>query len=406
MTPGGEGNGIGSTGSRSTGTVGRTDVVLAGALLAAGLVETWLLHTFTGDAVEGTVAIAWAALPLIWRRRAPLAVAGVVAVGLVATTPASGLSQFLAILVAVVGVARCEPRPSAVAGLVAVLAGQSAAVLLGPDPTVLDVVFGAVLYGAGWAAGRAVRRRAQQIDELRRLTGRLHDEQEALARTVVAAERARIARELHDVIAHSVSVMVVQAGAAEQLLRTDPGRAQRALEAVQETGAEAAAELRRLLGVLRAGPDEEELAPMPGLADLPRLLDQMGPAGFEVAYRVEGAGPPLPPGVDLAAYRVVQEALTNVVKHARGRRVDVTVRHTAQDVSVVVADSAAPASARALHHADGHGHGLVGLRERCAVYGGTLRTEAGPAGFTVTATLPRDGAVRSARAVPEQEARR
>src|SRR5215207_6091206 len=358
MTPGGEGNGIGSTGSRSTGTVGRTDVVLAGALLAAGLVETWLLHTFTGDAVEGTVAIAWAALPLIWRRRAPLAVAGVVAV------------------------------------------------LLGPDPTVLDVVFGAVLYGAGWAAGRAVRRRAQQIDELRRLTGRLHDEQEALARTVVAAERARIARELHDVIAHSVSVMVVQAGAAEQLLRTDPGRAQRALEAVQETGAEAAAELRRLLGVLRAGPDEEELAPMPGLADLPRLLDQMGPAGFEVAYRVEGAGPPLPPGVDLAAYRVVQEALTNVVKHARGRRVDVTVRHTAQDVSVVVADSAAPASARALHHADGHGHGLVGLRERCAVYGGTLRTEAGPAGFTVTATLPRDGAVRSARAVPEQEARR
>ena len=392
MTPGGE-----HRGRRLTRAVGRTDAVLAAGLLSAGLVEIWVLHTFTGTPVMGTVALCCAALPLFWRRRAPFAVAVVVAVGLAITTPASGLSQFLAVLVAVVGVAAFEPLPAAVLGLGAVLAGQTVAVLAGPEPTLLNIVFGAVLYGAGWAAGRAVRWRAQQIEELRGLTVQLHEEQEALARTVVEAERARIARELHDVVAHSVGVMVVQAGAAEQVLESDPELARRSLVAVQETGEQAAGELRRLLGVLRPGPGEAELSPAPGLADVPQLVEGLRIAGFEVTYRVEGTERPLPPGVDLAAYRVVQEAVTNVVKHARGTMVDVVARHEPGAVTLVVADSGPPRPATVHRPPEGRGHGLIAMRERCALYGGTLRTAAENAGFVVEARLPAGDPVEAPR---------
>src|SRR4051794_19373522 len=171
----------------------RWDMALAGGLLAAGLVEIWLLHTFNGGQVRATVAIVVAAVPLVERRRAPLAVALAEAVGLVATTPASGLSQAVAVLVAGFGVAAYAPLPAAAAGFCAVVVAQGVAIGLGPDPTVLNVVFGVVLYGAAWVAGLLVRRLAGQLAEVRRLTEQLRGEQETLARTVVAAERSRIA---------------------------------------------------------------------------------------------------------------------------------------------------------------------------------------------------------------------
>ncbi|WP_448626696.1 sensor histidine kinase [Geodermatophilus sp. URMC 64] len=379
----------------------RTDVAVAAALLAAGLAEVWFLPG-GGSPWWGSAAVATATVPLAWRRRAPLTVAVAVALGIGVAAPASALVQFLAVLVAAFGVAAYAPFRSAVLGLTAILLAQTTAILVGPDSSVANVAYAVGLYGGAWLAGLAVRRRATQADTLRALARQLREEQETLAGMVVAAERSRIARELHDVIAHSVSVMVVQAGAAEQLLSSDPARARRALEAVQDTGAQAAAELRRLLGVLRAGPDDEGLTPAPGLADVPRLLDRLRLAGLDVEHRTEGTARPLPPGVDLAAYRVVQEAATNVLKHAAASRVTVTVRHTAADVTVTVQDDG-----RARPQGAVGGHGLVGLRERCVLYGGVLRVDAGPAGFTVEACLPRGDAAGTAPlpATADQEAR-
>jgi signal transduction histidine kinase len=350
----------------------------------AGQLEIWLLHSFNGPAHLAVAATLLSAVPLVWRRRAPLAVALVVAAGLGLTAPASGLSQFLAVLVAVYSVAAYATPARAALGLGAVLVAQSTAIAVGPDPSLINVLYAVAFYCAAWLAGLVVRRRAVQIATLRSLAAELREQQEALARVAIAAERARIARELHDVIAHSVSVMVLQAGAAEQMLESDPGRARVALGAVQEVGEQAAAELRRLLGLLRVDTEAADLAPQPGLADVPRLVEQLRHADLEVTLEVVGPVRPLPPGPDLAAYRIVQEALTNVVKHARATRVAVTVTHTSDDVTLTVVDDGGKAAAR-----PERGRGLTGMQERCALYGGELSVDAGPAGLTVRARIPR-----------------
>ncbi len=205
-------------------------------------------------------------------------------------------------------------------------------------------------------------------------------------REAVVVERARIARELHDVIAHSVSVMTVQAGAAEEMLKRDPARALEPVRAVQETGRQALVEMKRLVGMLREDDDEIGLAPQPGLADLDRLVKQVREAGLPVEVRIEGEPRTLPLGVDLSAYRVVQEALTNALKHAGSATATVTVRYGERDVTIEVADDGAGSDKK-----DG-GHGLVGMRERIGVFGGTFA--AGPrdtGGFAVSARLPLGG---------------
>ena len=206
----------------------------------------------------------------------------------------------------------------------------------------------------------------------------------------MAAERARIARELHDVIAHSVSVMVIQAGAAEQLLAQTPERARGPLAAVQDTGRQTITELRRLLGILRADGPELSLAPQPGLASLDLLLAEMGQAGLPVQLRVEGQPAPLPPGVDLAAYRVVQEALTNTLRHAGPAHADVLVRYHQHALELEILDDGCGPGPRPPDRAGGQsGHGLVGMRERVSLYGGKL--EAGPladGGYRLRARLP------------------
>ncbi len=198
----------------------------------------------------------------------------------------------------------------------------------------------------------------------------------------VAEEQARIARELHDVIAHNVSVMVVQAAAANDVFDTRPEKAREALEAIESTGRSALAELRRLLGVVRG--DGAEFAPQPGLDGLDELVAQVRSAGLAVAISVEGAPRPLPAGIDLSAYRVVQEALTNTLKHAHASRADVALRYGEDTLDVEVRDDGSGNG-----NGGGSGSGLIGMRERVVAFGGSLSTGPGAGGgFTVSARFP------------------
>lgn len=234
-----------------------------------------------------------------------------------------------------------------------------------------------------WLCAAAVRHRADQVTEVEERAARLEQDQEERQREAVADERARIAREMHDVVAHSVSVMTVQAGAARLLLPTDPRGAVEPLLAVEETGRQALTELRRLLGVLRQDAFEPVLAPQPGIEDLPQLAETVREAGLPVELVVEGERRPLPAGVALAAYRIAQEALTNTLKHAGPAHARVLVRYAPDGVVLEVSDDGrAPQS-------HGQGHGLVGMRERAAVYGGQLQADRCPGGgFLVRASLP------------------
>jgi signal transduction histidine kinase len=202
--------------------------------------------------------------------------------------------------------------------------------------------------------------------------------------TVLREERARIARELHDVIAHSVSVIVVQAGAAEPLVDDDPDQAREALLSIRSTASDALGEMRRLLGILRTNSDELTLNPQPSVAQLEPLFAQTRAAGLDVNLRVEGEPRPLAAGVDLAAYRIVQEALTNTRKHGRATRAEVALRYAPSALEVEIIDNGAAPGVHA-----NVGHGLVGMRERVALYEGTL--DVGPlddGGFAVRAVLP------------------
>jgi signal transduction histidine kinase len=200
-----------------------------------------------------------------------------------------------------------------------------------------------------------------------------------------AEERSRIARELHDVVAHSVSVMVVQAQAAQRVLEADTGAAQEVLGSIETTGRQALTELRRLLGLLRQFDGAPSLSPQPGLQHLDTLLDQIRDAGLSVQLTVEGSPAALPQGVDLSAYRIVQEGLTNTLKHAGADRATVLVRYAPAQVEIEISDDGhGPPGGD-----DGRGHGLVGMGERVALYGGELRTGPGErGGYVVWARLP------------------
>ena len=237
---------------------------------------------------------------------------------------------------------------------------------------------------AAWLAGFILSARTRQTAELRERAARLELEREAEARTAVAEERARIARELHDVVGHSVSVMTVQASGVRRLLHPDQEREREALLIVEQTGREALAEMRKLVGVLRRPEDAPALAPQPSLKHLDKLIEQVRESGLAVELKVEGEATNLPASVDLAGYRLVQEGLTNTIKHAEATRADVLVRYGKADVELVVADNGTGNG-----DGGGSGHGLVGIRERVSVVGGSL--EAGPrpgGGFEVRARLP------------------
>jgi signal transduction histidine kinase len=244
-----------------------------------------------------------------------------------------------------------------------------------------------ILFVIVWLAGYALGAKLTQYRQVEERAERLEREREERARAAVAEERARIARELHDVVGHSVSVMTVQASGVRRLLLPEQEREREALLIVEQTGREALAEMRRLVDVLRRPEESPALAPQPSLEHLDKLVDQVRESGLTVDLKVEGDVAKLPASVDLAAYRLVQEGLTNTLKHAQAHRAEVLVRYGNGEVELVVADDG-----NGIGGGDGGGHGLVGLRERIAVCGGQLET--GPrtgGGYEVRARLPMNG---------------
>ena len=369
------------------------------ALVAAGL--STALFVFEngpvgGGVPRGTLALAYAlallhTLPLAARRRFPGAVLGIsVASGL--AVAALGVPPFVlgvAILVAVYSVAAYGDRWVSLAGLAAAAVGLAAVQLTPGRVQAPTVVSNGLVIGAAWLLGHFVGVRRAYTARLER-TAELERARAELARRAVVEERLRLARELHDVVAHSISVIAVQSGVGAHVAATQPEEAAKALAAIEVTSRAALTELRRLLGVLRQeGEPQGSLAPVPGLADLDGLLAEVAKAGLGVRLRVEGTPSPLPAGVDLSAYRIVQEALTNVVKHAGPARAQVVVGYRDQDVRVEVTDDGRGVTAPTSNGRARVGHGLIGMRERVQVFGGDL--EVGPrpgGGFRVAARLP------------------
>jgi signal transduction histidine kinase len=331
-----------------------------------------------------------AILPLLARRRypfgAPVAVFLINAIesfidGRVVTFTAG---TFLAVLVAAFLTGLLVDRRQALAGLVILLAAGGVVDRNDPSQGLGEFVGLALLFSAVWIAGFVIGGRLETAAEAERRAERLEREREVRAREAVAEERARIARELHDVVGHSVSVMTVQAGAVRRLLKPDQEREREALEIVEQTGREALAEMRRLVGVLRRPEEAPALAPQPSLEHLERLVSKARESGLPVELRIEGEPAQLPPGLDLTAYRLVQEGLTNALKHARASKADVLVRYGDGEVEISVTDDGSGDGG-----GDSGGHGLVGMRERVSVYGGEL--EAGPlpeGGYGLRARLP------------------
>jgi signal transduction histidine kinase len=287
-------------------------------------------------------------------------------------------SQLVAWIVAAYSVAaHCDRRGALVGGVL----GLAAAIgWLGLDDFVLPVV----VIGGALIGGRLVRGRQLLVGELAERTAELEREREAHARAAVVAERARIARELHDVVAHSISVMGVQAGAVRRLLRPEQEEEREALLSVEKSGRQALAEMRRLLGILRGSDDELAHAPPPSMAGVHELVEQVREAGLPVELRTEGEPVPLSPGMDVSVYRIVQEALTNTLKHAGPAHATVLVRYSERELELNVTDDG-----RSAKDNGAGGHGLIGMRERVAIYGGELQTgrEHG-GGYSVRARLP------------------
>jgi signal transduction histidine kinase len=369
------------------------DGVLAGALavLAVAEVASGQVSGPRGAAVPLALALA---LPLAVRRRFPLPVTAAVSASFLLNW-AAGVDMYsywasivVALIIAYTAAAHLRPRPAAVA-LACLYAAVAVSSLHGPS----NLLWGALLIGGAAMAGFALRDRRRHISQLAGLARQLELARDENARAAVAGERARIARELHDVVAHSVSVMVVQAGAAQEVLGADPGRAREPLRSVQDTGRQALVELRRLLGVLRTDDGEAALAPQPGLDQLGALAAHVRDAGVAIELCVDGARDGIPAGVDLAAYRIVQEALTNVLKHASAAHAVVRVGYRSGVIELEVLDDGHGPLGVPGTGSTGMGQGLIGMRERAWLYGGAL--EAGPrdgGGFAVRARLP----VRSA----------
>ncbi len=269
-------------------------------------------------------------------------------------------------------------------GLVLVLVGAAVVVYHNPTHTSADLVGTPVVFAVAWLAGFALRERNEQAEAAEERALRAERERESAARLAVAEERARMARELHDVVAHAVSVMVLQVGAVRH--RMPPGsEGSDALRNVEEAGRTALTEMRRMLGALRQGDDLLELAPGPGLDDLERLADDVRAAGLDVRLHRDGEPVALPRSLDLSAYRIVQEGLTNALKHSGGRRADVTVAYAPRELRLEVRDDGPGATA----HGDGLGHGLIGIGERVKTYGGDMSAfAAASGGFVLRASLP------------------
>ena len=347
--------------------------------LAAALSVWVLVSELPGDRTRVLVLLAMT-IAIAWRRRAPLAVLVVEVAGVVALPDRLDFPAGIAILFAAYSAVLLSTRRWLVAALlVAVSAWQ---VAYGGDVTIPSSLVPLYLIGPVWLAGAAMRSRELRAEASAERAERLETEREEALRN----ERARIARELHDVVTHSVSLMVLQTGAAREILSQDEQRSRSLLASVEANGRAAIEELHRLLGLLSEQDGDAPLSPQPGVDEIPTLVEQVREAGVDVQLQVEGEPRSVPRGVNVAAYRVVQEALTNVVKHAGGAPARVVLRWSDCELELEILDEG-PANNGAQRPASGRG--IAGMRERAAMYGGTL--EAGPRadyGYTVHARIP------------------
>jgi signal transduction histidine kinase len=364
------------------------------AFLGVGIAETVLTQNDDngplGPMWFDVLATVGIVLPLFFRNRFPFYAPVASGVVFVLSSFVDGRlipHNLITILVAItdfVCLGLVRDRTQAIAGLgfgigvVAIIAHND------PNGGAGSFVFSSIFFSISWGIGFALSRKYWEAEEAKERAVRAEQERVERARLAVADERTRIARELHDVVGHSVSVMTVQASAARRLLRPHQVKEREALLVVEQTGREALAEMRKMVGVLRRPEEAPALAPQPSLEHLDKLIAHTQERGLPVELRIEGEPEPLPAGVDLTAYRLVQEGLTNAIKHARAEHAQVVVRYGEGHVEVTVTDDGAGGG-------DGGsgGHGLVGMRERVSVYGGEL--EAGPqagGGFRLRARLP------------------
>jgi signal transduction histidine kinase len=371
------------------------DAGLALTLLALGIVYALDAAVLAGQRAPALFLQMLAATAVALRRPRPFAALALAVVAyagqalLVDGDPGSPATIGALLLSTYSAAARADRRGGIAAALLAL--GAPAAIALAIAGDAADVLLLVTIVGIPWLAGRAVAAYRRQGEQLGVLAQRLARERDARARLAVLDERARVARELHDSVAHAISVMVLQAGAAEQVLDGNPAQARAAVRAVQDVGREALVHLGTLVGLLQPTDDRPPLAPRRGLADLERLLRAVRQAGLPVRLRTIGEPEPLPAALDAAVYRVIQEALTNALKHSGFAPTDVTVRFSADGVHLDIVDAGtSPAQTPT------GGHGLAGMRERVARHGGLLSAGAGAdgSGFAVSAFLPYTPAAR------------
>ena len=371
------------------------------ALAFAGLVALDIFHWSGGEPPTNVQGLSYlvvsvlAFIGLLLRRRAPVLVLAILVViyklwGYLffasgVQIPFSPLAVVLILTYSTGAHSRGWRVVAGIAVLVAFLASSIGEGFFRGHSTGNELVFTFVMTVA-WLIGRGMQRYRDLTASLRAQALQLAQERDERARLAVAVERSRIARELHDVIAHSVSVMVVQAAAERKMLGQEQHQTRDVLEMIERTGRQALVELRRMLGVLRKTDDPLLLAPQPGLSDLDALIDQVREAGLPVNFRIEGRPVALPAGVELSAYRIVQEALTNTLRHGGQTHAEVTLHYLGDRLELEVIDDGGGSPKGTESNG---GHGLIGMRERVAMLGGSLH--AGPrktGGFSITATLP------------------
>ena len=358
-------------------------------LAGLGLAEVWLLGSGTAPPGLASSAVLLMTLPLAVRRRRPLVAVGAAVAGFAAVNETGDLSSdddaylpWIVMLIAAYTAGAYTRGREIIAGAVLTFAFPVVLVLTDRD----GFSFGGLLFFTlialpPYVAGVAIARRRGHERALERRADELEDERDA----AVAEERARIARELHDVVAHGVSVMVVQAQGGARMVRAEPDDAEQAFAAIERTGREALTEMRQLLGILRRADEPATLEPHLGVDRLGDLIADVRMAGLPVDLQVEGPAGALPPGVDVSAYRIVQEALTNTIKHAGPAHAHVRMRYLPGALELEISDDGAGRTPRA---ANG-GHGLIGMRERVAVYGGRLEAGVQPSGgYVIRARLP------------------
>ena len=370
------------------------DIALAGLFAVVAQLDVWVLGTVAGPHLLNAVILAFVAPPLAWRRRYPCGALVVTSFAIAAQAlivpgkPPSGFLYAGPILIGAYSVgayAAWSWRTLAALGAVVIAFDgiyAPAQGVTGSFSAITGDLMWLVLPLAMWLVGRLMRNRRQTAADTAQAT-RLERDHELQRRVALEQERTRMARELHDILAHSVSLMGVQAGAAEEVLSHDPESTRPILSSIQQTSRESVEELRRLLGMLRADELDPDRTPQPRLAELDALVARMRDAGLPVELHVNGPSRSLAPGIELAAYRVVQEALTNALKHARPTRVEVTLRFTHRSLQIRIENDGVSSAGT------GNGHGLIGMRERISLYGGAITAGSQPDGsFHVDAAIP------------------